>query len=198
MVLAGHSEGAVVASVIAAEGADVDGVVLLSGPSVGILGIMIEQARNTQQPGASEATREAAAVLLERVVARVRKGEPIPADLRAQAAGASGAGALVSMPPEALVYMAQCDATDPVAAIAGFEKPVLIIQGTIDASVAVHHSERLRDARGARPTEYHLFPGLQHMYKPVPEGASPMEIFGLTGPTDERVAEAIDHWVRSL
>ena len=43
LVIAGHSEGSVVASVLARDGVDVDGVVLLSGPSVGILEIMIEQ-----------------------------------------------------------------------------------------------------------------------------------------------------------
>jgi fermentation-respiration switch protein FrsA (DUF1100 family) len=168
--------------------------VLLSGPSVGILGIMIEQARSTLVPGSGDAP----AKLLEQVVAHIRKSEPIPGDLRAQATGPFGAGALISMPPEAVAYMRDCDATDPVAEIANYEKPVLIIQGTIDASVPVHHSETLRDARGSRPTTYHVFEGLQHMYKPVPPGASPQEIFGLTGPTDSRVAEAIDNFVRGL
>jgi alpha-beta hydrolase superfamily lysophospholipase len=194
MVVAGHSEGAVVASVIAGQGADVDGVVLLSGPSVGILGIMIEQARSMLPPGADDASVK----LLEKVVGYLRKGEPIPDDVRAQATGPMGAGFLVTMPPDGVSYMRDCDATDPVAEIANYEKPVLIIQGTIDASVPVHHSETLRDARGSRPTTYHVFEGLQHMYKPVPPGASPQEIFGLTGPTDPRVAEAIDNFVRAL
>ncbi|HEV8410951.1 MAG TPA: alpha/beta fold hydrolase [Gemmatimonadaceae bacterium] len=193
-VLAGHSEGAVVASVIARQGADVDGVVLLSGPSVGILGIMIEQSRSMLVPGSGEGP----AVLLEKIVAHIRKGEPIPDELRAQSSGPFGAGALLSMPPEAVAYMRECDATDPVAEIANYEKPVLIVQGTIDASVPVHHSETLRDARGSRPTTYRVFEGLQHMYKPVPPGASPQEIFGLTGPTDPRVADAIDSFVRAL
>jgi hypothetical protein len=194
LVLAGHSEGAVVASVIATEGADADGVVLLSGPSIGILGIMIEQARAMLPPGASDAP----VVLLEKVVAHIRKGEPIPGDLRAQATGSFGAGALVNMPPEAVAYMRDCDATDPVATIANYEKPVLIIQGGTDSSVPSHHAERLRAARGSRPTTHIVFERLSHLYKPVPDGISPMEIFGLTGPTDPRVAEAIDNWVRAL
>jgi uncharacterized protein len=194
MVLAGHSEGAVVASVIAMEGADVDGVVLLSGPSVGILGIMIEQARNMLPAGADDASVK----LLEKVVGYLRKGMAIPDDLRAQATGAMGAGFLVNMPPDGAAYMRDCDATDPLATIAQYEKPVLIVQGTIDSSVPVHHSEKLRDARGSKPTTYGRFEGLNHMYKPVPPGASPQEIFELTGPTDPRVAEAIDNFVRGL
>ena len=115
MVLAGHSEGAAVASVIASEGAVADGVVLLSGPSVGILGIMIEQSRAMLAPGASDEP----ARLLERTVAHIRKGEPIPEDIRKQAAGSFSAGALVSMPPDAIAYMRDCDATDPRGADCG-------------------------------------------------------------------------------
>ena len=193
-VISGHSEGAVVASVIAAEGAVCDGVVLLSGPSVGILGIMIEQARNMHLPGAGDGP----ALLLEKVVAHIRNNEPIPDDLRKQAAGPFGAGALVNMPPDALAYMRDCDATDPVATIAGVDRPVLIIQGDTDSSVPVHHAEKLRAGRGSKSTTVRIFDGLQHMYKPIPPGASPQEIFGLTGPTDPRVAEAIDEFVRGL
>ena len=194
MVLAGHSEGAVVASVIAAEGADVDGVVLLSGPSIGILGIMIEQARAMIPPGATDESVR----LLEEIVAHIRTSGIIPAELKAKAGTGFGAGALATMPPHAIEYMRDCDATDPVEAISGYAKPVLIVQGGIDASVPAHHAERLRDSRGVRPTTYEFFAGLQHMYKPVPAGVSAMESFGLTGPTDPRVAETVADWVVKL
>jgi alpha-beta hydrolase superfamily lysophospholipase len=193
MIISGHSEGAVVASVIATGGADSDGVVLLSGPSIGILGIMIEQARNSVPPVGTEAVAD-----LEAVVAHIRKDEPIPDELRARAAGQFGAGALVKMPPEAIAYMRDCDATDPAATIARYDKPVLILQGGTDTSVPHHHADALLAARGSKPTAHRLFEGLQHMYKPVPPGASPMEAFGLTGPTDPRVAGAIDNFVREL
>jgi hypothetical protein len=58
--------------------------------------------------------------------------------------------------------------------------------------------EALRAARWSRPTTYVFFHGLSHMYKPVPPGTSPMEMFGLAGPTDPRVAGAIDSFVRTL
>jgi hypothetical protein len=157
LVLAGHSEGSVVASVIVSQGADVDGVVLLSGPSVGIISIM------TEQMG-----RDAALKAIE------------------------------SMPPQAQTYMHDCDATDPVAAIAGYEKPVLIVQGGVDTSVPAHHAEALRAARGRRPTTFRFFPALSHMYKVVPPGTAPTEMFTIPGPTDPAVAEAIDNFVRTL
>ena len=156
--------------------------------------MMVRRARRgAVTPGAAEDV-----ALLEAVVARIRKEEPIPDDLRARAAGQFGAGALVKMPPEALSYMRDCDATDPIATIAGYEKPVLIVQGDTDTSVPAHHAQKLRDARHPRTTSLKLLDGVQHMYKPVPPGASPMEIFGLAGPTDPRVAEAIDNFVREL
>jgi len=145
-------------------------------------------------PGASDAPVK----LLERIVAHIRRGEPIPDDVRAQAAGGFGAGALVSMPPDAQAYMRDCDATDPAAMIGGYAKPVLIVQGGVDTSVPVHHAEALRAARGSRPTSYTFFPGLSHMYKLVPPGTSPMEMFNIPGPTDPGVAGAIDNFVRTL
>lgn len=194
LVLAGHSEGAVVASVIAAEGAVADGVVLLSGPSTGILSIMIEQSRGMLPPGASEEPVK----LLEEIVAHIRKDGTVPDALRAKANGSFGAGALAAMPPDAIAYMRACDATDPMATIAAYAGPVLIVQGGEDSSVPAHHAEAFRAARRSRPTTYAYFDGLSHMYKRVPDGTSPMEAFGLAGPTDPRVAAAIDNFVRTL
>ena len=194
LALAGHSEGAVVASVLGRGGADVDGIVLLSGPSVGILGIMIEQGAAMQAPGTGG---EAQALLIE-VVRHLRERHAIPDELRSRATGGFGAGALVSMPPEAQAYMRDCDATDPCATIAAFEGPVLIVQGGNDSSVPAHHADALRAARGALPTTVARFPALSHFYKRVPEGTPPQQAFGLAGPTDPGVADAVADFVRDL
>ncbi|HVT40585.1 MAG TPA: alpha/beta fold hydrolase [Gemmatimonadaceae bacterium] len=193
-VLAGHSEGAVVVSALGREGVDADGIVLLSGPSVGILGIMIEQVRAMTAPGGDGA----ALATLEAVVACIRKGEAIPDELRTAASGPFGAGALIAMPPDGLTYMRECDAVDPVATIAAVGKPVLIIQGGRDSSVPPHHADRLRAGRVAQRTAYSFFPELQHMYKNVPMGTPDMEAFGFPGETDPRVADAIADWTRTL
>ena len=188
IVLAGHSEGSVVVSVLASEGVDVDGIVLLSGPSVGILGIMLEQNRADAEQ----------LQVLEEVIAAIRRDGVISETLKQRASGPTGAGALVTFPPEALKYMRDVDATDPVAAIAAYEKPVLIVQGGADASVPEHHAHALRAGRGSRPTTYAFFPELSHMYKSVPAGVNPQEAFGYPGPTDPRVDSAIAEWMRSL
>ncbi|HEY9229275.1 MAG TPA: alpha/beta hydrolase, partial [Gemmatimonadaceae bacterium] len=161
-----------------------------SGPSVGIFGIMLEQNRVM--------TDDPESAVLHDVIDFIRRGEPIPDDLKLRASGPTGAGAIASFPPEALTYMRECDATDPAAAIAHYEKPVLIVQGGADTNVPTHHGEALRNARGTRPTTYAFFPELQHMYKQVPPGTPPVEDFGYPGPTDPRVADAIANWMSSL
>ncbi|HKG91470.1 MAG TPA: alpha/beta fold hydrolase, partial [Gemmatimonadaceae bacterium] len=161
-VVAGHSEGAVVASQLAAaapEGATVDGVVLLAGPSVGILGIMREQMATFFPPD------ELAGALadFDAAVAGMRRDGAIPETLRARPA----LRGLASMPPDGVRYMLDSDAADPAALAAALPQPVLIVQGGRDPNVPPHHAERLRAARdgagGARPTETLVVPELQHM-----------------------------------
>jgi alpha-beta hydrolase superfamily lysophospholipase len=194
VVLAGHSEGSVVASVIAVEGAEVDGVVLLSGPSVGILSIMREQHIAMTPP---EAGAEGLAVL-DAVIDHIVRQAPIPAELAARAKGPTGAGALVGFDESSRNYMRDVELTDPVATIARYEGPVLLVSAGLDTSVPPLHLAALAAGRAGKPTATAHFPELQHMYKPVPPGTPPMAAFGLTGPTDNRVAEAVDHWVRTL
>jgi alpha-beta hydrolase superfamily lysophospholipase len=192
IVVAGHSEGAVVASVLGQHGVDADGLALLSGPSVGILGIMLEQ--NRAMPNVTDDQLR----ILDEVIDVIRRGDPITDEIKQRASGPTGAGALVSFPPEGIAYMRDVDATNPLAAIASYDKPVLIVQGGSDLSVPAHHGEALRDARGSLPTTYAFFPELQHFYKEVPAGTPLMENFGYPGPTDPRVDAAIASWMATL
>jgi pimeloyl-ACP methyl ester carboxylesterase len=118
LILAGHSEGAVVASVLAATGSVVDGLVLLSGPSVGLLGIMREQVTTMTAPE----VRATVLAALEEAIACVRRGEPIPERLR----DTPGVGGLAAMDERGLKYMRDTDAVDPAATLARVAAPVLI------------------------------------------------------------------------
>lgn len=75
---------------------------------------------------------------------------------------------------------------------------MLIVHGTSDANLGVHHAQRLRDVRAARPTELRLLDGLSHMCKRQPQGLTGAEAFGYPGPTDERVADAVVAWLGGL
>jgi uncharacterized protein len=195
---AGHSEGAVVVSRVATSdrGGEFDGVILLAGPSVGILEIMREQAHLGLPPEQiAEARRK-----LDAVIGYIRRDEPVPAEL---ATGGMGAGGLAAMPPEARTYMRESDATDPRALAAAMTQPVLVVQGGSDTSVPAHHGEALAETLLARRggeerTEYLFVPGVTHMFKVVPADVTGVEAFGWPGETDERVANGIDAWVRRL
>jgi uncharacterized protein len=189
LILAGHSEGAVVASFLVHDEPDVAGVVLLSGPSVGLLGIMREQLIAMTPPAALDESL----ANFDAVCAHIHRGELIPEDLKNR----PGAGMLAQMDARGLEYMRAVDTADPAAAISTVRQPVLIVQGGRDESVRPHHADRLRSARGEHPTSSLLFDELNHMYKDVPADVVGPAAFGYPGPTDPRVTRGIDEWIRT-
>lgn len=198
-IAAGHSEGSVVVSRLGVSdaGRTLDGIVLLAGPSVGILEIMREQNRAMTPPSEVEQSMSR----LDHVIDLVRREQPIPDDLKGRTM--SGADALANMPDEARRYMRDVDATDPTATARQMTQPTLVVQGGNDSGVPTHHAERLRDAllrraNGSANTSYLFVPELTHMFKVVPPEASPQEAFGYPGETDPRVADGIDRWLRAL
>ena len=199
-IAAGHSEGSVVVSRLAVSdrGDALDGVVLLAGPAVGILGIMREQTSTMVPP----ADLPDALARLDRVIDLVRRDAPIPDDLKG-GTGMGAAAALGNMPDDARRYMRECDATDPVDTAGMIRQAVLVIQGGGDTSVPQRHGEALRDAlvqrpHGAEKTDYLLVSELSHMFKLVPPSVTGAEAFGFPGETDVRVTDKIDAWVRTL
>src|SRR4029079_13292808 len=179
-IAAGHSEGAVVASLLAGEEPSLDGFVRLSRHSVGLLDIMRDQM--AAMPGDISAFDEAAA--------RIRRGEPLPPE----AAQNPQTATLAQMAPRDLVYIREVDAVDPTQAWAAVDRPLLLIQGGRDSSVPEKHVHRIGQARGSRPTEVAVFPELQHFYKQAEPGMDPQASFSLSTETDPRVAAAMDGW----
>ncbi len=186
-IAAGHSEGAVVASLLAAEEPSLGGFVSLSGPSVGLLDIMRDQ-----MAGVSGISGDLSA--FDEAAACIRRGEPLPSE----AAQNPQTAMLAQMDPKSLVYIREGDAVDPVLAWAAVDRPLLLVQGGRDLSVPEKHVHRLREARGSQPTEIAVFPELQHFYKRAQAGMDPQASFALATETDSRVAEAMDGWIRSL
>ena len=199
LIIAGHSEGSVVASrlAVSAWGGALDGVVLLAGPSIGILGIMREQSGFGVEPGELDAVR----ARLDKAIEYVRRGEPVPAEL-GKGPG-MGIGALISMPDEGRRYMRDVDATDPLELARAMPQRTFVVQGGNDGSVPTHHGEALCDALRSRAdgesrTSYLFVPDVTHMFKIVPPDVTGPEAFGYPGETDRRVTDGIDEWVRRL
>src|SRR5436309_14102254 len=69
-IVAGHSEGAVVASLLAPQEPTLGGVVSLSGPSTGLLSILRDQ--GAAMPGGGDFA------VCGEALARIRRGEPLP------------------------------------------------------------------------------------------------------------------------
>jgi uncharacterized protein len=199
VIASGHSEGSVVASRLALsnKGDLLDGVVLLAGPSVGILDIMREQIGFGLEPSQVDGAR----ARLDQAIAHLRRGQAIPPEL-AEGPG-MGIGALISMPDEGRRYMRDVDATDPLEVARAMTQPVLVVQGGNDGSVPAHHGEALRDVLRARPggesrSSYLFVPDVTHMFKVVPPDITGPDAFGYPGETDPRVSDGIDAWIRGL
>jgi pimeloyl-ACP methyl ester carboxylesterase len=196
-IAAGHSEGSVVVSRLAVSdaGRGLDGVVLLSGPSIGILGIMREQIAIFVAPAEVEEARR----IHDEAIPYIHRGEPIPEHLTK--GKGMGIGAIANMPPEAQKYMRDVDLTDPLALAREMPQRTLVVQGGKDDSVPTHHGERLRDALRLRPngdalTDYLFVPDVSHMYKVVPPEVTGPAAFGYPGPVDDRVVAGVDAWIR--
>ena len=191
LLVAGHSEGAVVASLLAQgpAGAQLAGVVSLSGPALRLLTLMRGQVAAMAPPGVPPQL-----AMFDRTVAAIRAGEPVPAEALADPSSAMMAG----MPEAAHRYLRSVDAVDPLAEIARVSHPVLIVHGGRDESVPFAHAERLKAARGALPTETAYFPSLTHFNKQAEDGMLPMQIMALDGESDPAVAEAIAGWAERL
>lgn len=185
LFVAGHSEGALVTGLLAAQ-EPVAGMVSLSGPALRLFDIMRNQLVAMTPPGAPVDL-----TTFDRAVPDARAGRPLPPD----AARHPQTAMLVSMGPEALAFMRDIDAVDPLAVIAGVHAPVLIVQGGRDQSVSPEQADALAKARRNLPTELARFPELQHFYKRAAPGMSAMESFMLSGESDPAVASAIADWI---
>lgn len=191
VIVAGHSEGAKVANLLAqgAAASMIDGVVSLSGAAEHLLDLLRHQVAGMAPPGTTPDLG-----VFDRTVAAIRTGAALPPEAGTDPFSAMMAG----MPEAAHHYLRTVDAIDPRAEISRVPHPVLIVHGGRDESVPFTHADRLKAARGALPTETAYFPSLTHFYKQAEEGLLPMQIMALDSESDPAVADAINAWVARL
>ncbi|WP_324699813.1 MULTISPECIES: alpha/beta hydrolase [Novosphingobium] len=191
VIVAGHSEGSVVASLLAAgrAGTGIDGVVSLSGPALPILSILRAQVAGMPPPDVAPDM-----TMFDCTAAAIRAGEA-PSD---EAKSDPQTGMLASMPEPGLAYLRSADRVDPIVALAQVKAPVLIVQGGRDDSVPAAHADMLRAGRTTQPTEVATFPNLTHFYKVAPPGLTPMQSMGLKTQSDPAVANVIAEWASHL
>lgn len=221
--LLGHSEGAVVASMVAARSDDVDFLVLLSAPAVpgdellARQNALIFEANGMSAQGASNyaaALRQA----LQPVIA-LPAHQPLPAELR-QALRAKLRSAADAMSSSDRAVYASTDAAgfaatldrlvdalampsirsflrhDPRPALRQVKAPVLAIYGSKDLQVPPQQNvPALRAALAANPeTTIEVLAGLNHLLQPAHTGL-PSEYGRIETTIAPKVLDMVGHWI---
>lgn len=191
--LAGHSEGSLVAYILAQDlNVYIDGVISLSGPAYRFFDLMINQAiaRDKNSGKIDEMNWQQ----MRDTLNLARQNKPIPAEVFSNP-HLAGFAFLDSV---AWQYLREMDAVDPIVELKKITQPALIVQGGLDESVFIENAQKLKETRGTLNTKLVLFEKLQHFYKQVDPNLSAMESFALAGESDIGVSEAIDQWIKHL
>jgi uncharacterized protein len=149
LILLGHSEGALVAT-LAAQRTRIDGLVMVAGAG-SPAGILLR--RQLDSLGLSAELRQAA----DAVIVSLEEGRQVsmvPRDL------------LALFRPSVQPYLISWLRIDPVAELAQLTMPALVIQGTADLQVSVEDANRLHASRsGVRLV---VLEGVNHVLKETP------------------------------
>jgi pimeloyl-ACP methyl ester carboxylesterase len=187
IALAGHSEGALSALVIAAEDPRVAAIILLAGGSRSLDRIVSEQTLNLMALGSpinpSDKTRSPPiAAQLEKVFTEV-KSNPKPADPA----------------NDPLAYFRQHLEMDPLAIARRVKAPVLILNGERDDNVLPYHALELAQAMadsGNKQVLLRIFPNLTHVFTPSTRDKA---VTGAqAGEVSPEVLDLIQRWAASV
>jgi hypothetical protein len=157
IALIGHSEGALIAPMVAAGDSTVAALVLMAGTSTRGDSVLREQLEDmlARDSTLTDAQKSEARERQRETLRRIAEGEPVP--------GVSGAA-----------WLREFIASDPLEVIGRVDQPVLIIQGARDRQVLEHHAHSIAaalEAVGNRRTELRVFPRLNHLLLPSETGA---------------------------
>ena len=202
----GHSEGAIIGSIVAERNKDVDFLVLMAGPGVNGMDILEDQTaailRAQQAPEAVIAQTVKinlaiyATVLDESKTLEERKGAVMQTllslGLSADAANAQ-IGALFS--PWYMKFLT----LDPADYLRGLKIPVMILNGTKDTQVsATLHVPAIEAALLSGGNTFYttkVYEGLNHLFQPAITG-SPDEYGTIETTIDPQVLEDIVSWIK--
>jgi dipeptidyl aminopeptidase/acylaminoacyl peptidase len=151
--LIGHSEGGVIAPVVASGDREIAAVVLMAGTAAPIDSVILEQSIELAlAAGGDSADVERARESTLRLMDAIREGrEPEDRDL----------------PPGTQRWLREHIEHDPIATIKQVSAPVLIVNGGHDIQVFPEHARRLGAAleqAGHSDYEVRIFPDLNHLF----------------------------------
>ena len=148
VILLGHSEGALIAS-LAADRIPVAGVVTLAGSGRPIDVVLREQLAGKLSP--------AELASAQWIIDQLLRGTPVPEVPREL---------LVLLRPSVQPYLISLFRQQPAKAFAGIQAPALIVQGTHDVQVEVADAQALHRAKP--DAELAIIPGMNHVLRIAP------------------------------
>ncbi|WP_236208656.1 alpha/beta hydrolase [Pseudomonas tohonis] len=180
LVLIGHSEGALIAS-LAAPDAGADALVSIAGSARPIDQVLQEQLQ-----------RRLPSPLLARsneILASLRAGHQVPGVPKPL---------LVLYRPSVQPYLISLFAKDPAAAFAAVRVPALIVQGTHDSQVEVADARALQAIRP--DAELAIIPGMDHVLRITPADArDPLATYNSPGlPLARELGERLIAFIERL
>lgn len=185
IALVGHSEGATIASMIAAGDPRVAAIVLMAGPAKPGGEVSVEQLRLLLAGDTTHTAAQKDSLIARQreVVRKVITGEDIPGQ-------------------RYMAWTREYFRYDPLPAIRKVRQPILVLQGGRDQQVLPEHAALLaraaRDA-GNRDVTERVFPTLNHLFLPSTTGAvSEYSSLEVTSLGDEVVSAIRDWLVRRL
>jgi len=175
ITLIGHSEGGVIAPMVAAGDSTIAAIVLMAGTAKPGVRVLVDQAVGpiARAPGLAPQRR---------------------AELEAEAARAVETDTAPSSP-----WMRWFRTYDPLPTARRVRQPVLILQGAVDRQVSAGQADTLAEAMraaGNRDVTERVFPHLNHLFLVSPTDGSPSEYPALKDTAIGRdVLDAIADWL---
>ena len=190
IILCGHSEGGIIAPMVASRRDDIAGVILMAGPGVNGRQISINQSRLiSEASGVPEHMIELNQTLLKGLYERQERGEAFDEAFRKDLAArmlqglpenmreSFEPGDLIDATLETLnsKWFAFFAAYDPVPALSATRCPVLAMVGEkdtqVDPKLNMPAIEGALKQGGSADYEMHILPGLNHLFQPCRSGA---------------------------
>lgn len=184
IALAGHSEGGVLAPMVAGTDSEIAAIVLMAGTAKRG-DVVLEFQVNNQLDADTTLTAEAKAA---------KRAEQV-ADIRKVVAGGDTSKMSEFMRSP---WMRHFLTYDPLPAIARVRQPILILQGEIDQQVTADQAqmiEKAARAAGNKDVSVRLFPGLNHLFLPAKTGATSEYNSLSTATVGEDVIKQLSDWL---
>lgn len=205
--LLGHSEGGMIAPMIAERSA-ADFLVLLAPPAVPIQELMLAQhAAVSRSSGADQALIDSTQPIQQELFALVAQGDS-PENRAAAETLIRGAPTAESLSDEVLAaqvnnlfspWMIWFLQHDPTPALAGLQVPIYALWGGLDVQVlAEQNAPAFSSATEANAgAKAEVFAGLNHLFQPAETG-SVSEYAEIETTIDETVLAAVTSWIQGL